>query len=61
MCATFPAHLILLDVVTLVFGESYKVWTLPLCTLLQPGTYSSILGINILSPVFSNILNLSFP
>jgi hypothetical protein len=56
--ATWPAHLILLDLITLmIYIEACKLLSSSLCSLLQPPTTSSILGQNILlSTLFLNIL-----
>jgi len=58
--ATFPAHLILLDLITLTtFGEQYRSLCSSLCSFLHSPATSSLLGPNILlSTPFSNILSL---
>jgi hypothetical protein len=60
MRATYPAHLILLALITLtILGEDYKPCSSSLCSFLQPPVTSSLLGQNIiLSTLFSYTLNL---
>jgi hypothetical protein len=60
MCATYPDHLILIDMITVIIsGGLYKLWGLPLRCHLQPPATFSVLGQNIfLSTLFSNSLNL---
>jgi hypothetical protein len=55
MYATCPAHLILLDLITLMtFSKTYKLWSSSLCSVLQPPATSSLLGPSIfLSTLFS--------
>jgi hypothetical protein len=48
MRATWPAHLILLDLITLiVIDEANKLRSSSLCSVLQPPATSSLLGSNI--------------
>jgi hypothetical protein len=59
MRATCPAYHIVIDLITLIFGQAYKLWNSSLCSVLKlPGT-SSLWGPDILlSTLFLNTLNL---
>jgi hypothetical protein len=61
MHATCPAHLIHLDLITLVvFREAYVLRSFSFCSVLQPPTTSSCLDSDILhNSLFSNTLNLA--
>ena len=56
ICATCPAHLILLNFITrTILGEGYKSFSSSLCSLLHSPVTSSLLGPNILlNTMFSN-------
>ena len=59
ICATSPAHLILLDFITrTMLGEQYKSFSSSLCSLLHSPVTSSLLDANILlNTMFSDILS----
>jgi hypothetical protein len=45
MYATYHAHLIFLDLVTLLmFSQKYKLWSYSICTFLRPPVISPLLG-----------------
>jgi len=60
MCATFPTHLTLLNMITLIIlDEEYKLWSSSLCYFLQSSLASSLLGSYIfVFTLFSSTLNL---
>ena len=60
ICGTFPAHLILLDLITqTIFGEQYISLSSSICSFLHSPFTSSLLDPNILLSIpFSNTLSL---
>ena len=55
ICATCPAHLILIDFITrTILGEQYKSFSSSLCNLLHSPVTSSLLGPNILLNTMEN-------
>jgi hypothetical protein len=59
--ATCHVHLVLLDLIRLIFGEEQKLWS-PHCATPSGPVTLSLLGPNILLRIlFSNILSLCYP
>jgi len=59
MRATFPAYIILFDLIILIIcGEACTLWSSSLWSLLQSPATSSFLGPNILATLYSYITNL---
>jgi hypothetical protein len=55
MCATLPAHLIICDLVTVIFYEEIKLWSSSVCNFLQPSVSLSLLDPNnLLNTLFLN-------
>jgi hypothetical protein len=61
MCATCPAHFILLDSIILIIDEDYKLWSFSLGIFLQFPITSSLFGLHfLLSTLFSDTVNLCY-